>query len=404
MENILFLKFLVYFGTYFGICYCFIFAENKEYIEVKTLFSFILFYIFYKSYTEISNVKNDYENGTVLNKCLDVYNLEEYKINNIKKDITETRFEYKNEFYDLKLKDYFIPASYKSYMPCGNSYQLYDIDNIGNVLKKGARLIHLDVYPDKLGNYDPTVKPVVRGENITQFFGKSLDFEECCYSVLNNGWKNTNAPLILYLEFSQNSLKNNNLMEKCGSILYEVFSNEIFEYNPQILENTNLNEIKISELLNKIIIITNYKEKKGVFNNISWELPKIYDFDNTLEESYTTEILETITSKSKKQLIIAKPNNTFEPFNINSGKTDLINLIPQNDWHGIQIVLMNYQLFDKGMKEYMEFFKNESMVVKDISLRELPHNDIIEEGEDIDKFKHVIQKTKSGNLWADINI
>jgi hypothetical protein len=280
------------------------------------------------------------------------------------------------------------------------------LDNIGNVLKRGARCIHLDIYPDDIGNFDPTVEPIVRGENMAKFFGKPLNFEECLYSVLHNGLNGTtDAPLILYLEFSQDALKNKNLMEKCGTKLDNVFSHELFEYNSNNLENINLGDILIKQLKNKIIIITNYKERNGIFNNISWPLPDILDFDNTLESTYTVEKLEEVKDQSKTKLLIAKPNNKFISLNYKDAKEDLVNLEKKEEWYGINMIFMNYQLFNEPMKQYMDFFKHDPLVLKDISLRERPVKDIIKKEEEVlDDFKSITQKTDSGGTWATITL
>jgi hypothetical protein len=405
MQNVLIFRAIFYFIIYYSLSYCFIYNGNSENIYIKSFFSFILFICLFEIYKEANDLYQDYTTGTVLQKCMNVYDIADYKNDSIKRNIDSTIFEYNNDFYDLKLKDFYIPCSYQSYLPCGNSYQLYHLDNIGNVLKRGARCIHLDVFPDIIGNFDPNVEPIVRGKNMTKFFGKPLNFEECLYSILNNGFENTNTPLILYLEFAEETLKNNNLMEKCGSKINDVFSHTLYEYDSNNLENILIGDIKISQLLNKLIIITNYKERRGIYNNITWPTPEILDFDDTLESRYTKEILEEIKEKSKTKMFIVKPNNNFISFNYRDGKKDLVNLEKKEEWYGINMVFMNYQLFDEPMKKYMNFFKYEPLVIKNISLRELPVKEIIkEEGEMLDDFKSFSQKTDSGNTWATINL
>jgi hypothetical protein len=404
MKNVLIFRAIVYFIIYCALSYCFIYDGNSENVYVKSFFSFLLLIFIFEIYKEANDLYQDYATGTVLQKCMNVYDIADYKTDSVKRDINSTMFEYNSNFYDLKLKDFYIPCSYQSYLPCGNSYQLYHLDNIGNILKRGARCIHLDVYPDIIGNFDPSVEPVVRGSNMTKFFGKPLNFEECLYSVLNNGFENTNTPLILYLEFSQEALKNNNLMKKCGSKVNDAFSHNLHEYDSNNLENINLGDTLISQLLNKIIIITNYKERKGIFNSITWPTPEILDFNNTLKSRYTKERLEEIKEQSKTKLFIAKPNNHFITLNYRDSKEDLVNLEKKEEWYGINMVFMNYQLFDEPMKKYMDFFKYEPLVIKDISLRELPVKEIIKQEEVLDDFETISQKTDSGGTWATINL
>lgn len=405
MKNVLIFRAIVCFMIYYAISYCFIYNGNTENVYVKSAFSFLLFLFIFEIYKESNDFYQDYASGNVLKKCMTVYDIADYKTESGKKDISTTLFEYESQYYDLKLKDFYIPCSYRSYLPCGNSYQLYDLDNIGNVLKRGARCIHLDIYPDNIGNFDPTVEPVVRGENIAKFFGKPLNFDECLYSVLNNGLSGgTNAPLILYLEFSQDALRNKKLIEKCGAKLNNVFSHELFEYNSNNLENINLGDILISQIKNKIIIITNYKERNGIFNSISWPLPEVFDFDDTLESKYTMEKLEEVKEQSKTKMLIVKPNNKFISLNYKDAKEDLVNLKKKEEWYGINMVFMNYQLFDEPMKKYMDFFKYEPLVLKDISLRELPVKEIIKKEEVLNDFESVTQKTDSGGTWATITL
>lgn len=431
-----FLKVFIFFLVYYAFCYCFIFGENKSNMKLKVFASGMLLYILHEVFVTVKEIKDEYDDNKVIPKCLNVYSNDKYNINfdsQGRRDILDTKYKYKGEYYEYKLRDFFIPASYQSYLPCGNSFQLYHVDNIGQVINKGARALHLNIFPNEIGAYDLTAEPVVRGENITKFYGESLKFEDCCYSILNNAWDKTNAPIILYLEFSQDSLSNKSLMDKCGDILFEVFSHEIYNNNPQIL--SDLNNVSIKDVLKKIIIVTNFKERRGIFNTISWPLPKKYNFSTTLENRYTDEKLEEIKEESKKELVMFIPNNTYSPYNIRDGKIDLVNLKNvgaglnkdekdntddnggdggdgDNDevsdniltGYGAQLVFMNYQLFDEGMINYINFFKYNSLVVKDVSLRKMPI--IIKEDEEevLDSAKKYSQQTVSGNDWAEIRL
>ena len=139
--------------------------------------------------------------------CLDIYRGLNYQ--NLEfKDIP---IQYKNPYYiegnartgplhyDLKLCDFYISSSRKTYLSCGECEGDCSYDAINYALLKGARLINLDIYDVVLFNKKI---PVIKNSNSDINKKQYLDFITVLKIIKNSAWKlNKNYPLIIYFEF-----------------------------------------------------------------------------------------------------------------------------------------------------------------------------------------------------------
>ena len=158
-------------------------------------------------------LKNDY-NAICKNraeKCLDIYNDPKNPYPVIKQNPIPNGGKYYNQFFKKDryygLRDFFYAASYKSYLPCGYTNDVVSYNAIKNVLLKGSRAIHLDIFfkgDDPFGDdASIIVGNVINGE--LSYSGcvsenqRYLEFINCLELINEIAWSKTDAPLFLYL-------------------------------------------------------------------------------------------------------------------------------------------------------------------------------------------------------------
>ena len=221
---------------------------NKEkiysYIPIILILLVSVFFL-YKTY----NYFGEYREEIALN----IYNYSNYT--STLKDNIETKYYNKNykKNLPLKLRDYYITASYKSYLATV-IYSVPSVDTLKNIIKKGARVIHVDVYSH--GQIlEPSAKPIVRDKTLLPKYGHSVDLSDCLSAISSLAWKNTSAPLLLYLETHfYNTDKP--LCNKIVSQINKYFSSRLLDRRYSH-NSKNISNINIKDALNKIIILTN---------------------------------------------------------------------------------------------------------------------------------------------------
>lgn len=323
----------------------------------------------------------------------------EYYNNNLKKNVP------------LKLKDYYIASSNKSYLATGSSNSIPSIKALKEVIKKGARFIHLDIYSDST-ILDPNATPIVRDKTLLPKYGKSIKLNDCLEIISKNSWKKTSAPLLLYLE--THFYKTDKIMvKKVVKILNKHLSKRYIDKSYGF-KKKNVGDINISDTKDKVIIFTNDYDYLGDLNEYINGIIPSYNDDNTTDDDDTmpgdkvhTGAISTTDFDSSSDISVV---NTYEYFsdmnsygglssrysNINLIKenaekslslvrpiikynndtlynpiADLFNIDPTSSFdNGIQLVCMNYQYFDENMKKYLDFFKDGSLKVKPENLRD----------------------------------
>lgn len=367
---------------------------------------FLIVLVLYWAY----NYNNEYKNGDIKKFSLDVYKIPDY---NVKMNPIQT--EYYNPHFkknmDLTLKDFYITGSYKSYLVGGETFGLCSFDSIKNIIQKGARLLNLDVFSNTPNNYDTSAFPVVRCERLMPHYGTSLDFVDCCKIINDKAWENTNYPMILYLKFDKSAKNNKFVKRKIGNTLFKIFNNKFVD-KKYGFRRLNIGNIKIKDALNKIIIVTNNYPNNGVLDEITNatvggenQTVKLHKYTqsnltNGLIASYNQGELDDMIDVNKKNFSILEPQNIYSIMNIKNQKSDLINPnIDQLHKYGIQIVCMNYQLYNDNMKKYINKFKNSSFILKPDEQRYIPDKKV-----ETVKNKEVTFSEKRMVIpgWADI--
>jgi len=287
--------------------------------------------------------------------------------------------------------DYYWASSRKSYLPCGQVYDVYSYDSIIGCLKAGARIINLDVYSDEQSN------PIVRDQHPMPIYGKPLDFEYCMKLIKKYGWIDCpNYPLILFLGINTN---NRTTFQKMAKILKENFSGKFLNKKYSFAGRNGdypFGQIPITELLGKIAIIVDKYPLLGILNElINAEVTKDQQFITI--QKYTPSVaqygglvskntdISTLINYNKFNITTIESDGVTRPVkehslfrasfteNVRNPKADIYNADPEDCWKfGCQWVMMNYQLYDKNMETYINKFKDSGLVLKPENLRYIP--------------------------------
>lgn len=306
--------------------------------------------------------------------------------------------DYFNKYYQetmsLKMADYYWASSRKSYLPVGESWDFPAYEAIQKVLEKGARVIHLDIFSDEESVIDDKAEPIVRNTTISPL-SKPLNFKKCLDTIRRYAWKNNaDYPLILYLEIHSNNLDKNGdpiynkaCLERVGRNVLEVFSdkliNKMYGFNGRNNKFT-LGEIPIKDVLGRVVILTNVYPSTATLNEITngvineeQQFNKLIPYSE-VNKNYgglrsTLSDKESVIRHNYKYLSVVNPVSQKSLFNFFEPKDDIYNIPPQDAWDfGCQIVLMNYQLLDTHMKDYLKKFDKSSLVLKPEKLRYIP--------------------------------
>jgi hypothetical protein len=362
-------------------------------MDTNVIFSIIIFiyfiivcYYFYKNIF-INNLNQRIHNG------LEVFRDQAYNI-----QWNDFQVEYFNPFYQenmpLKVADFYWASSRKSYLPIGESWDFPAYEAIQKVLDTGARLIHLDIYSQQDSVLDANAIPVVRNRTINPL-ATALNFKQCLQVISENAWtKNPNYPLILYLEIHTTDkdsngqpVYNKNVLIKIGQTILEIFSNKlinkIYGFNGRS-NNFPLGQINISDILGKIAIITNVYPTIGILNELTngvvnkdQQFIRLIPYSEVNLKYGGLQASEndpnSLIQHNYKYLTLVSPVSQTSLFNFFEPKDDLYNIPAEQAWKmGCQMVLMNYQLLDSNLRDYLKMFSNSSLVLKPDTLRLIP--------------------------------
>ena len=298
---------------------------------------------------------------------------------------------YYNEFLmkqlPLNICDFYWAGSRKSYQPAGQSYDITSYDTIKTVLLKGARVIDLDIYSSDADNkFSTDAKPVVRNATLMPIKGHPLDFSKCLDIIREYAWSdNTNYPLILHLglHVDDNKFLYASIAEAIDSAFRGVLINKKYGFNGRN-DQYPFGQIQITEIAGRIAIITDTYPTAGVLDEFitavtsdKMELVRTIQYDMNYKSyggiaGQHIDTRELITFNMKQVTIVNSPGQlSFE--NVYEPKSDLYNPpIDDCQKYGCQIVLMNYQLLDDNMKDFLKIFRKSSLVLKTEDLRFIP--------------------------------
>ena len=209
-----------------------------------------------------------------------------------------------------------------------------------------------------------------------------------------HGKKNAEYPLILYLEIQSDDkdsngklVYNKTCLQRIGKDLMEVFSdklvNKIYGFNGRDNKYT-IGEIPIEDMMGKVVIITNVYPTVGTLNEIihgvansDQQFNKLIPYSE-VNKNYgglrsTHQDKDSVIQHNYKYMTIVNPVAQNSLFNFFEPKEDIYNIPPQDAWNfGCQIVMMNYQLLDQHMRDYLKKFQKSCLVLKPDKLRYIP--------------------------------
>lgn len=378
------------------------------FILLFTAFIITFISIIYKQFTQwcstnlndLQFVFNCYD--SVSNKSIDTF----YLKNNIE--------------IDAVLGDYYIMGSAKSYQIGGNTGSIPSIDSIIQNIKKGCRVIELDVH-SSTNNI-----PIVKGLISSVCIDKPLEFKKCCEIVNKYGFKN-NYPMILLLNLYTN---NTTCLDNMATIIKKIFTNKLLNSK---YGNNNINpfSININDCLDKIIFIfdisnsnitdttltpsDNLNNYINGFINISkniktsnLEINIINMSENSsLLSSYqssnkinSTNTLNELLEFNKNNLTICKPKVIDSITNEIIQKDDLFNYDTyQSRLFGCQICLLYFNKYDSYLHNYINFFNEKPFILKPSCLRYEPEKlpKLIKQKKDLSYSTRKLKKIAGAN-------
>ena len=342
------------------------------------------------------NYNETYLNNTEINQNPQLIYISEKYGNNYLKTIGTIPISFyikKYDIYqDLILADFYYPGSYYSYLsdtPLNGTPNLNALKIVLSDFK--VRIVHLDIFSDKIDNYDPTSLPVVRCANIKP--GKDpLQLEDCLGMINKWAWitdnnNNSSYPFFLYLNFNFEE-SNENIYIKIYYDLIKFFSKYFVDKKYSFCGRNNtfpISNAKMKDCLGKIIIITNRYPTKTILDelinssisnsniNINiYEYKQSYIEYDKLGISQDNDKNDLIKNSQKNiNFYYSNPNEKYK--NDNQEKAGLFNPSFQDcAQYGIQSTLMYIFVPDINLNKWNLFFKNKNNlnpVLKEESLR-----------------------------------
>lgn len=276
----------------------------------------ILFGIIYFSYFLYANVY--------------YFKLEEFNKNRAIKPI-----ESKPHLLDKPLYEFYINSSHNTYLDSIQHLSVVKRSTIKNILNLGARCIEIDI--SHFNN-----KPIVAHGTKDFITTSYLSLEKVLDEIINHGF-NTSDPLIIFCEILNPD--NKNLMINIKNLFIEKFKDKLARTS---LKNLNyIADEPIKLFLNKVILLGT-KDQFDILDEIFF--PR-YNFLN--REDTDPKIKEINTSTQLSRIYKTEGIKSFLSFNIN------FKPIWKNNY---KIVGMNYQMKDKLLYDYLNYFKDYSFI------------------------------------------
>ena len=290
------------------------------------------------------------------------------------------------QIMDLCLRDFHIASAYRPYQPAGQTYDICSYKAIKEIIDKGARFHYLDIWSSNpINHFDNSAYPIIRNKTLMPEYGKALLFQKVCDIYKKHSWVDTKYPLILYLNLNYTVVNNRFVLHKIAEILWNTFNENLIgvEYS---FSKKNIGDIPIKKTLGKVIILTNVYPIEGnlqelvngvISENIqtSGKLIKLNDGHLTHGGIKAVSLnTESIIDYNKTNLGIVIPPDVTNTMNIGNPGIDILQ-IPHEEPHkiyGFNIVAMNYQKPGKERDDYINFFKESSLILKEDKLRYIP--------------------------------
>jgi hypothetical protein len=273
-----------------------------------------------------------------------------------------------DQMYQYRLRDYYIASSYNSCCPGQFLDDYVSLEAIANVLKKGVRLVDLEIY-----SYGGRAVVAASPSPSYDFKGtyNCLPLNEVFSTI--NGYAfggevpNPNDPLFIHLRVKSNNL---DVYKQLSKSLSGNFTNLLSQGNPEYSNESNgenLTAKPLIDFIKKTIIICDNRNNN--FRNTPLEelinITSSSQFLRGLRNynvQYTPDMGQLITY-NKKNMSLVMPDLSSLNKNQNAA-------LQQK--YGCQMTLMNYQNLDTNLVYYLKFFASTAFVLKPKALRYVP--------------------------------
>lgn len=265
-----------------------------------------------KALLEPKRIQHDKVCNNRLKNCLEVFKDPSYPLMKYKPIPSY----YNNIFfadsqYPHSLSDYFYASSYKSYLPCGYNYDIVSYAPLQQVLLRGARAIHLDVFYNEKYSFDDNASVIVantrdykiklisregeqtetvrkiqtlesqcsekysekckqeeklNNEKPDECYLTYLNFMKCLEIIRDYGWLNTNAPLFLYInmEFQTNRRLEYQIYSQIMKVLSSRLMDKFYGF-----QRTNIAATPFLRARNRLVLLTNKKPVNSFLDEIT---------------------------------------------------------------------------------------------------------------------------------------
>tara|TARA_B100000767_G_scaffold101361_1_gene97320 strand:- start:1692 stop:3071 length:1380 start_codon:yes stop_codon:yes gene_type:complete len=299
---------------------------------------------------------------------------------------------------DGPINDFYVASAYRPYVCYNHKYDYCSLEVFRDVLMAGPRFIELEIFND---SFSTDVEPVVATgseEGEWQFSLNSLPLTEVLKVIVDTVFNQQRVkklykdPFFIYLNLKVN--RNLICLEKIAKYIYEILGQYLldvnYSHNSQ-KSNTEFSNTPITNLQKRITIfaksgfegspleeIVNYSNVSDfTLDNNPHQHRLLYmkniDIIEKEQDLVETSAFELDVKKDKLKeynkcgmSIISPEGDDADSF--------LSNISPRNIdptkslESGCQFIMMNYQMIDTHMSNYMYIFKDSSFILKNIDL------------------------------------
>ena len=284
------------------------------------------------------------------------------------------------EILNQPLSNFWINSSHNTYISGPQIGGSSSSDNLLQILDAGARCIELDIHSR---NNSPIVAHIGAGSGtggiIAGMFKKAIiggdadvystttkPLEDFLKVLKENSFKETNDPLIIYLEIFDSD--NETYMKKIQDGFKNYVGNVLYSATMDKFDSSNyfLN-VPIKNLLGKIILIINYYNMDNKNNRDKYLFPICHGTTDEPDKGWFgidqnqrisgINASDTIEAKPKNQLVRIYPDNKITSSNYN----------PDPFWAGnYNIVSLNFQYSGDNLDKNTRKFKYCSFVPQNV--------------------------------------
>jgi hypothetical protein len=270
--------------------------------------------------------------------------------------------------YKYRLRDYYIASSYNSC--CAGQFldDYVSLEALGNVLKRGARLVDFEIYSyggQAVVGASPSSSYDFKGTYNCLPVGQV--FSTVKAYAFSGQTPNPNDPLFIHLRVKSNNL---DVYKQLAKSLGSTFSNLLAQGNSEYANESNgenLTAKPLIDFIGKTIIICDNRNNN--FRNTPLEelinITSSSQFLRGLRNynvQYTPD-MDGLITYNKKNMSLVMPD-------LSSLNTNQNAALQQK--YGCQMTLMNYQNLDTNLEYYFKFFASSAFVLKPKALRYVP--------------------------------